>query len=196
MNLKTSLFFLLAAAILTILFIQSTVPHTSAEEAEVETEGEPEQKIVKGHITPWDVAVWQVMQLADAMPEELLNYRPHDSIRTFAEQLVHIAESSAFLSDHFLNDVPIPKTEPKDPSSMNREELKAYLQSEFDKARVNILAMTDDQLLNDTIRGFSGRKMIRLEGLWFVHDHLTNHKAKANLYIRLSGNEPPRYRYY
>jgi len=55
--------------------------------------------------------------------------------------------------------------------------------------------MSDEQL-TESIKSFSGNDMTRMEGLLLVHDHLTNHKAKANLYVRISGNEPPAYRYY
>ena len=52
------------------------------------------------------------------------------------------------------------------------------------------------EVFTEEIKSFGGNQMSRLEGMLTVHDHMTNHKAKANLYVRISGNTPPSYKYY
>ena len=156
----------------------------------------PSYKIVEGHAPVWELATTQLLEMADAMPEEMYGYRPHDSVQTFAEQLVHIGTSCKSIASVFLKDVR-PEGQPAiEPATMTKAEIRAMIQTGMSDAWDIIKTMSDDQLLNETCTSFSGNTMSRLEGLLFVQDHMSNHKSKANLYIRVSGNEPPPYRYY
>lgn len=153
--------------------------------------------IAEQHVKVWDIAIEQVMELVDSMPGDKLNYRPHDSIRTFAEQIVHIGISSELITNLFLKDIPRPQNIPEvKVEEMNKEELKAYVKARLEVARANIAGMSDEELLHEEVKSYLDHKMTRLEGMMFAHDHLTNHKAKANLYIRIAGIRPPHYRYY
>lgn len=153
--------------------------------------------IAEEHVKVWDIAIEQVMELVDSMPETQLNYRPDDTIRTFAEQLVHIGMSSEMITGMFLKDKPRPEKMPEvNAAEMTKDELKAFVRERLENARTTIASMSNEQLLNEKVTSYMNHEMSRLEGLMFAHDHLTNHKAKANLYIRLVGQRPPHYRYY
>lgn len=153
--------------------------------------------IADGHVKIWDESQKQVIELIEYMPDKLLDFKPHDSMRTFAEQIVHIALSSELITNMFLKDIPRPKEMPEiDANSMDKEDLKAFVNDKLGNARNVIAQMTDDQLLHEKVKSVMGNEMTRLEGMFFATDHLTNHKAKANFYIRLAGHVPPRYRYY
>lgn len=173
-----------------ILFVQCNREGGKAEEA-------PSYSISQEHIKVWDVAIAQVMELIDSMPDEHLNFSPDDTIRTFAEQMIHIGISSEMITNLFLKDIPKPQNIPEvKAEQMNKKELKKYVMDRLQKARTNIAGMSNDQLLNEKVKSYMGNEMTRLEGMMFAHDHLTNHKAKANLYIRLIGKRPPSYGYY
>lgn len=153
--------------------------------------------IADRQVKVWDVAIQQVMDIADAMPEDKYNYSPHDSLMTFAEQLVHIGQSSVFITNAFLKDIPRPKVRQKiSADSMSKTEVMAYVKEQLEKARTNMSGMTNDQLTNEEVTSFIGNKMSRLEGMMLAHDHLTNHKAKANLYLRMVNVTPPKWKYY
>ena len=153
-------------------------------------------KIAMDHAKVWDEAIKQVMELADAMPDSMISYKPHDSVRTFAEQLIHIGGSSKVICDLYLKDVPPPSQNPDmDANAMTKEEIKKWVSEQMSAVKDSILTMSDEAL-QEEITSFGGNKMSRLEGMLTVHDHMTNHKAKANLYVRISGNQPPSYRYY
>ncbi len=168
-------------------------------ESDTQEAGEsvPTYKIVEGHAPVWTEAISQLMELADAMPEDQYNYKPHDSVRSFAEQLVHIGGSSKVISNMFLKDVKPDGPPPTvDVSGMSKDDVKNMVKTSLEETWEIMKGMSDQQLLEEETQSFSGNKMSRLEGMLLVHDHLSNHKAKANLYVRISGNEPPRYRYY
>lgn len=153
--------------------------------------------IAEEHVKVWDVAIDQVVELIDSMPSEHLNFSPDDTIRTFAEQIVHIGISSQLITNLFLKDIPRPENiEEVNAAEMTKEELKAFAREHLGKVRETIASMSDEELLNEKVTSYMNHKMTRLEGMIFAHDHLTNHKAKANLYIRLVGARPPHYAYY
>jgi|GEM_PF-5891883 len=153
--------------------------------------------IAEKHVKIWDVAIDQVLELVDSMPDDQLNFRPHDSIRTFSEQIIHIGISSEMITNLFLKDIPRPQNIPEvKAAEMTKEDLKAFVKARLEVARENIAGMSNDQLLHEEVKSYMGNTMTRLEGMMFAHDHLTNHKAKANLYIRIAGIRPPTYRYY
>lgn len=147
------------------------------------------------HAMIWDEAIVQIEEIAEAMPEDMYSYKPHDSIMTFAEQLMHIGGSSKVLANMFLKDIQPADSPAMDANAMSKAEIMAYVKTNLVEAGEIMKSMTDEQL-QEEIKSFSGKAMTRQQGLMFVHDHLTNHKGQANLYVRVSGNEPAEYRYY
>ena len=167
-----------------------------ANEGNLQEVSDPTYHFVEGHAPVWDEAIAQVMELADAMPEDYYDFKPHDSVRTFAGQLIHIGASSKVIANMFLKDIrPEGPPPDMDVSAMTKAEIVAFVKTNLEETGEIMKSMSDEQLA-EKIKSFSGNEMTRLEGLLFVHDHLTNHKGKANLYVRISGNEPPSYRYY
>lgn len=153
--------------------------------------------IAEEHVKVWDIALEQILELIDSMPDDKLNYTPDDTLRTFSEQIIHIGISSHMITNLFLKDMPRPEKMPEvNAAEMTKEDLKAFVSERMKIARATIAGMSNDQLLNEKVTSYMDHEMTRLEGMMFAHDHLTNHKAKANLYIRLVGQRPPRYRYY
>lgn len=182
-----------------ILVMTAILTNCSQSNPAVESE-EPEgptYNFVEGHAPVWNEAIAQIMELAESMPEDSYDFTPHDSVRTFAQQLLHIGGSSVMIANMFLKDI-MPEGEgpPPDPEvDMSKEEIIASVKQNLEDTWEIMKSMSDQQL-DEEIKSFSGNTMSRREGLLLVHDHLTNHKGKANLYVRISGNEPPSYRYY
>lgn len=185
---------MVAILVMTAILTNCTQSNPAAESEEPEG---PTFNFVEGHAPVWNEAIAQIMELAESMPEDSYGFTPHDSVRTFAQQLLHIGSSSVVIANMFLKDI-MPEGEgpPPDPEvDMSKEEIIASVKQNLEDTWEIMKSMSDQQL-DEEIKSFSGNTMSRREGLLLVHDHLTNHKGKANLYVRISGNEPPSYRYY
>lgn len=180
--------FLVVAAATTI---NSCAPKQHNEEA-----NEPEEtfSFVEGHAPVWDRAIVSVLEIAETMPEEGYSFKPMDSVRTFGEQMIHIAEASVTLSNLFLKDIK-PSGNGKDASTMTKAEIMDYVKTSLESVGKTFASMSDQKLMEKT-KDFAGNEVSRLEGLLFTHDHLTNHKAKANLYLRMYNLIPPPYKYF
>ena len=163
--------------VIILFFIGCAQP--SDEYAEEPVSDEPSYSFVEGHAPVWEQATQQIMELADAMPD--YSFKPHDSVRTFAEQLVHIGGSSKVIANMFLKDIqPAGPPPDMDISAMSKDEIKSMVKANLEETWEIMSSMSDEQL-GEEIKSFSGNTMTRREGLMLVHDHLTNHKAKANL---------------
>ena len=192
---KSKLLMSLCLVALGIMLSKCTQESAANNESDKAAE-EPTYNFVKGHMPVWNEAIAQVVELAEAMPEDYYSFKPHDSVRTFAEQIVHIGGSSKVIANMFLKDIQPDGPPPDmDVSSMSKDDIIAMVKSQLEETGEIMKSMSDEQL-HQEIKSFSGNSMTRIEGLLLVHDHLTNHKGKANLYVRISGNKPPSYRYY
>ena len=155
---------------------------------------EPQSQFAKDFLHVWGVSVKNTVDVAEAMPEELYSFQPNDSSKTFGDQLGHIAFTVKFLTDGFVNGI---WTEFKDPdtSEMSKEEVIDLLKTNLAVATANIASMSEEEA-NETIQAFAGRMLKRYVTILFVQDHMTNHRAKANLYIRMNSIVPPDYAFF
>lgn len=187
----------MASMILGALLLTYCTPQDAASTETATTEvADTTYTFVEAQAPIWEEAIAQIEELADAMPEDMYDYKPHDSVRTFAEQLIHIGGSSKVMANMFLKDEQPSGPPPQmDASAMSKEDVVEYVVTNLREAG-DIMRSVSDEALQEETKSFSGRNITRMQGLLMIHDHLTNHKAKANLYVRISGNDPPNYRYY
>ena len=47
--------------------------------------------------------------------------------------------------------------------------------------------------MKTTVMYHSGNTVSRAFALFYVQDHMANHRAKANLYLRMNNIQPPEY---
>lgn len=188
---------LMASMIMGVLLFTYCTPQDDASTEAATTEvADTTYTFVEAQAPIWEEAIAQIEEIADAMPEDNYNYRPHDSVRTFAEQLIHIGGSSKVMANMFLKDEQPSGPPPEmDASAMSKDEVVEFVVTSLRDAG-DIMSSVSDEALQEETQSFSGRNITRMQGLLMIHDHLTNHKAKANLYVRISGNDPPNYRYY
>ena len=80
-----------------------------------------------------------------------------------------------------------------DASKMTKAEIITMLEEGFDYTTEVIYTIEEPQLDETTVMYHSGNTVSRAFALFYVQDHMTNHRAKSNLYIRLNGIAPPAY---
>ena len=111
---------------------------------------DPTFKIVEAHAPVWELATTQLLEMADAMPEDMYGYRAHDSVRTFAEQIAHICGSSQVIANMFLKDIRPEGAPPAvDVAGITTDSLKAMIQSSMD-ATWDIMKTMNDGRTRDS----------------------------------------------
>ena len=67
----------------------------------VSAQTEPKSEFAKDFLPVWNTSTSIAIQVAEAMPENLYDFKPNDSSMTFRQQLIHLGYTSYFLMDYF-----------------------------------------------------------------------------------------------
>jgi uncharacterized damage-inducible protein DinB len=150
-------------------------------------------ELIRMTLPMMEVAKMHTLEVLDAMPEDQLSFQPTEVNKTFASQMVHIAYATHYFNEVMLKGNRIKYEEP-DPGTMTKAEIRKMLSDNFDEIMETMKGLSAEDL--ETELPFGPNKTItRGQAVIFAHDHVTNHRAKANLYLRLNGIEPPNYKF-
>lgn len=152
----------------------------------------PKTDFTKMYLPVWLEAKEHCLAVAEAMPENLYSYRPTPKSKSFAEQMVHIGYTIELLTQRYVEGMTVKPNTP-DASVMTKEEIIVLVQQGFDYTAEVIMNIEQPQLDDTCVMYHSGNTVSRAFALFYVQDHLTNHRAKANLYLRMNDIAPPEY---
>ncbi len=135
-----------------------------------------------------------VVLAAETMPEADYSYAPTDGqfkgVRTFAEQVKHLAAANYQLGAAVLGEEPPAGTQNESaPASVQtKAEIMAYLRGSFSVLH-RAAAATNERNMNEAIATKGGRSR-----MWLLIDavaHSSNHYGQMVEYLRLKGIVPP-----
>lgn len=159
----------------------------TAQEAQV-----PKTDFTKMYLPVWLEAREHCLAVANVMPADQYSFKPTDVSKTFAEQMVHIGYTVELLTKRYVQGMDV-KVNTPDAAGMTKEEIIKMLEQGFDYTTNVIRTIEQDQLDETCVMFHSGNTVSRAFALFYVQDHMANHRAKANLYIRLQNIKPPEY---
>ena len=152
----------------------------------------PKTEFTKMYLPVWQEATKHCMDVAKAMPEELYTYKPTDVSKTFAEQMVHIAAANKLLTKRYVQGVEI-KPNTREASEMSKADILDLMEKSFEYTTKIVISIEQKQLDETCKMYHSGNVVSRAFALFYVQDHMANHRAKSNLYLRMNGVIPPEY---
>ncbi len=153
---------------------------------------EPKTDFTKMYLPVWQEAQMHCLAVANAMPEKLYSYKPTEVSKTFAEQMVHIAYTIELLTQRYVQGMKVEPNTP-DASKMSKAEIIALLEKGFTYTTQIIYTIDQKQLDETTVMFHSGNTVSRAFAFFYVQDHMANHRAKSNLYLRMNNIQPPEY---
>ena len=136
----------------------------------------------------WERAKSYTVQIAEAMPEEHYNFKPVPEVRSFAEQLLHIAGSCAFFAGRVSGLTP--PTQDFEVEGKSKAEIVALTTQIFDYCSKAIGTISPDD--TETLE-FFGQNLTKEQVILFMRDHVTHHRGQTVTYLRLKGFTPPQY---
>ena len=152
----------------------------------------PKTDFTKMYLPIWQEAMQHCLDVAEAMPENLYTYKPTEVSKNFAEQMVHIATSTELLTKRYVQGMEV-KPVRLDASTMTKAAIIDLMKKGFAYTTNVIHTIEQEQLDERCIMYHSKNEVSRAFALFYVQDHLANHRAKANLYVRMNGIKPPSY---
>ncbi|TLV00962.1 DinB family protein [Dyadobacter luticola] len=137
----------------------------------------------------WERAKVFTKEYLDAMPDDGYAFKPTPEIRTFAQQMGHLADANyAFISAATGKAKPMEGSVEKMADQSKAAITKATMDS-YDYVIAALKGMTDADLGKDVKVFNMNLKM----GVAFekAFEHQTHHRGQATVYIRLKGAKPP-----
>ena len=132
----------------------------------------------------WQRARQQVVELAEAMPEEKLGFKATPEERTFGEQLVHLSEANFTLMGRIAGASPPEATHPK-----TRAEILKALADSFDNGDGVLAKLTDTAAVEPIKAGAVETTRLRIAVVAMTNCY--DHYGQLVVYLRLNGIVPP-----
>jgi uncharacterized damage-inducible protein DinB len=143
----------------------------------------------------------EVVEVAEAMPEDKFDFSPeklnlsgsdYKGVRTFGEQLKHIAASNYLIWSPITGEKP-PDTvnDGKGPDNMKaKAEIIKFLKDSFAFGHKSVATLNSSNLVQPITSG-SGRQTTRLFLATFAAAHCFDHYGQMIEYLRMNGIVPP-----
>lgn len=139
----------------------------------------------------WQRAKEFTKEYLDTMPEDGMGYKPTPEIRSFSEQMLHLAAANynfAALASGKVNPFQGKKLEEM-PELKTKAALTKTVLDSYDFVLEAIKGMSETQL--GEIVKMGTREMTRELVLAKAFEHQTHHRGQATIYIRMKGIKPP-----
>ena len=142
-------------------------------------------------IQDWQRAKVYTKAYLDAMPADKYGHKPHDSIRSFAEQMLHLAQGNIGLSANGTGKERIfaGRNLERTPTLQNKDSLVYVVMASYDFCIEGIKNMDFSKADEKVKRG--NFDVSRLGWVMKAFEHQTHHRGQCTIYIRLQGIKPP-----
>ncbi len=134
---------------------------------------------------------------AEAMPEEKYSFAPTNGefkgVRTFAEQIKHVAASNYLIGAHVLGEKPpVNAADENGPANVkSKAEILQFLKDSFAYAHKAIASITDANALEPIPSSDGKSKTTRLSVAMIFAWHGFDHYGQMVEYLRMNGIVPP-----
>ncbi|NCU02349.1 MAG: damage-inducible protein DinB [Chitinophagaceae bacterium] len=143
------------------------------------------------YIKDWERAKAYTKEYLDAMPKDKYSFRAQDSIRTFAQQMLHLSQGiTGFIANGTgAQRISFGQGLEQRPAAQSADSVTYYVMTSYDYAIESIRNMDASKLLEPSGRGnFSFSRLVWLNKAF---EHQTHHRGQTTIYIRLVGIKPP-----
>jgi uncharacterized damage-inducible protein DinB len=142
-------------------------------------------------VKEWERSKAYTKEYLDAMPESGYALKPTPEMRSFAEQLLHLADANyGFVAAATGTKSPYGQGELEKSSDKSKSNVSTVVLASYDFVIDNIKKMTEAQL-NEPIKLFGRFDMTKGMALEKDFEHQTHHRGQTTVYLRLAGVKPP-----
>jgi uncharacterized damage-inducible protein DinB len=135
----------------------------------------------------WDRISQMLTAMAEQFPEEKYGYKPTPEVRSFREQLMHVAGANYF----FIRTAGGEKKGPEHAGRENKADVVAVLEESFADGAA-LIRSTGDAGMNKPIQHPFRDHKVPLHTIWIMAvGHATEHYGQLVVYYRLNGLVPP-----
>lgn len=169
--------------IITVLFVFAS--------ANIKAQGLNADTVKAQLIKEWQRSKAYTFAYLNTMPADKYSFKAVDSIRSFAQQMLHLAAGTFFLMHNATGDQsPIGMmVDENRASAQTKDSVMYYVGASYDFA-INAIQKLDAAKLGESVKGFNG-PVTRLIYIIKCIEHQAHHRGQTTIYIRLQGIRPP-----
>jgi len=173
---------------------------TVAANAQAATQAKPDQKPTFAMVFDRNLGAVEkeVVSAAEAMPEDKFNFAPTQGefkgVRTYAQQIKHIAATSYMLGAAILGEKPpvdLGKGENGPDNITSKADVVKFLKDSFDYAHKAAKSIDENNVLGMVPAPWGNNKVTRLSLTIIMLGHPFDHYGQMVEYLRMNGIVPP-----
>jgi uncharacterized damage-inducible protein DinB len=143
-------------------------------------------------VKDWERAKAFTVDYLNTMPADKYSFKAVDSIRSFAQQMLHLAQGNTFLMSNAIDQKPPSFTQSDlehSSTAQKKDSVMYYVTSSYDYC-INAVRNSDPNKWGEKKKLF-GFEETKLAFMMKTFEHQTHHRGQATIYIRLQGIKPP-----
>ena len=142
-------------------------------------------------VKDWQRAKAYTTEYLNTMPADKYSFRATDSVRSFAQQMLHLAQANTFFIS---NGTGVQKALSSGnleqrASAQTKDSVVYYVNASYDHA-IDAIQKMDAAKLGEKVK-FRDFEFSRLTWINKAFEHQTHHRGQTTIYIRLAGVRPP-----
>lgn len=140
-------------------------------------------------IKDWERAKAYTKEYLDAMPEAGYALKPTPEMRSFAQQMLHLADAN-YLFASVASGEKSPVGELEKTTDQSKANVTKLVMASYDFVVAGIKKISDAQSA-ETVKLFGSFEMTKGAAIAKCFEHQTHHRGQTTVYIRLAGAKPP-----
>lgn len=142
-------------------------------------------------VKEWERSKAYTQEYLDAMPEKGYALKPTPEMRSFADQMLHLADANyGFVSAASNVKVPEGQGGLEKITDKSKANVSKLVLASYDFVIENIKKMTEAQL-EETVKLFGNFEMSKRMAVIKAFEHQVHHRGQTTVYLRLEGVKPP-----
>lgn len=140
----------------------------------------------------WQRAKTYTQEYMNTMPADKYSFKAVDSLRSFAQQLLHLASANVFLMAQATGQPPASWASfglEKRATAQSRDSVMYFVNASYDYA-ADAVSKSDPSKWKDEVKLF-GFKTTKFALMWKTFEHQTHHRGQTTVYIRELNIIPP-----
>jgi uncharacterized damage-inducible protein DinB len=162
-----------------------------AQDAKKEAAVKPADSPSKAVLDSWNDIARKLNAMAEDFPEDKYDFKPTPAQRSFAEQLLHAANTSYFFVNPVMGKKPPAEEDPKRDQFKSKAEIVAFVKKCFADG-ADAIKSKGDKGMSDLVVDPFAHQQVRVSDLAYGFiEHSGEHYGQLVVYYRLSGLVPP-----
>lgn len=144
-------------------------------------------------VKDWERAKAYTIEYLNTMPADKYGFKAVDSLRSFAQQMLHLASGNVFLMMNATSKPPLPWLQADiehRPTAQNKDSVMSYVVASYDYC-IDAVKNFDPAKWGESTKMFNRFEQTRFALMNKTFEHQGHHRGQTTIYIRLQGIKPP-----